>query len=725
MFLSSAAEPHPHNPIKPLLRKGLIAHLTQGGSKSVLHLVRGSPRSVPMRTIRRCLLISLLALGAPAGAFAAANPAAQAAMPSEADFARHPSLGAPAISPDGQHIAVSVHSTENGESKYQLAVLHLPDLKYVSRLDMAAHYLPIDITWVDNKRLVLSTGEEVGFAEMPRSTGDVLAVDMDGKNKRVLYSDRLRNSPEAQRTLLKIPIGFGVISGRPDVPNGHFYLTVYPASEGAGLEHQANETLLYINADSGTVTELARIGEDGYDFIVHDGVARYAYGLDNHFKEHVFYRAAADRPWTEQPAAVVGKRMYPLRISADGTHLYSLGNPAGGPDELAISNLDGSERRVLAGNPRVSIERVFWSPAPHTPIAAMAMDGKPVLSYLDDGKYAAILKSLNEKFADHYVGFGEMSVDGSTILVFAASDRDPGTFALFDTATSNLRPLYQLRPWLKAEQLGERRPFWFRASSGTELGGYLTLPPHREAKNLPTILIAHGGPLGVRDPWYLAGSWENDEAQFLATRGYAVVQVNYRGSGGRGQNFEDSGKRQMGTGMMQDMLDALHWAIEQGYSDAKRVCVYGASYGGYTAFFQPVYAPQGTFRCSVAIAGVSDIRIQANRSDTRRSRAGKNFLREAWGMDDPAYLAANSAIDHVDKFNVSVLIIHGEDDKRVPIQNARAMRDALEKAGKPVEYFVRPKEGHGFFKEENNIERYRITEAFLAKYLGPGAPPAP
>ena len=155
------------------------------------------------------------------------------------------------------------------------------------------------------------------------------------------------------------------------------------------------------------------------------------------------------------------------------------------------------------------------------------------------------------------------------------------------------------------------------------------------------------------------------------------------------------------------------------------MCVYGASYGGYTAYFQPVYAPQGTFKCSVAIAGVSDIRVQANRSDTRRSKAGRNFLREAWGMDDPKYIAANSAIDHVDKFNVPVLIIHGEDDPRVPIQNAREMRDALEKAGKPVEYVTKPKEGHGFFKEGNNVDRYKVTEAFLEKYLGPGAPVAP
>ncbi len=641
------------------------------------------------------------------------------------DFARHPPLGAPAMSPDGQYIAVSVHDTANGADKHQLAVLHLPDLKFVSRLDMTAKFLPIDITWVDNKRLVMGTGEETGFNEAPSATGDIIAVDIDGKNKRVLYSDTLRGSMGAQRNILKIPVGFGSISGTPDKPDSHFYLTVNPAPEGGATDAQAHRTMIFdIDAVSGSVKELGEINQDSYDFVVHDGVVRYAYGEDNNLAEHTYYRADANQPWTELSRSVLGKHFTPYLLSADGTQLYSIGNPTGGPNEFAVSNLDGSGRKVLASNPRVSISDVLWTPPPRTPFAVIADDGKPVITYLEDDPYAAALKSLNAKFSDHFLDFYDMSLDGSSIIVHAASDRDPGTYALFDTKSNNLRPLYQIEPWLKIDQLAERKPFWFKASSGTELGGYITLPPHRLEKNLPAVFIAHGGPIGVSDPWALGSSWENSEAQFLASRGYAVVQVNYRGSSGRGKNFEDSGKLQMGTGMMQDMLDGLKWAIDQGYVDKNRVCVYGASYGGYTAYFQPVYAPQGTFKCSVAIAGVSDIRVQADRSDTRRSRAGRNFLREAWGMDDPKYIEANSAIDHIDKFNVPVLIVHGEDDPRVPIQNAKEMRAALEKAGKPVEYLTRPKEGHGFYNEQNNVDRYNMTEAFLLKYLGPGAPVA-
>ncbi|MBS0567102.1 MAG: S9 family peptidase, partial [Proteobacteria bacterium] len=192
----------------------------------------------------------------------------------EVDFAKHPPLGPPVLSPDGQHIAVTVKTEDNGgDNKYQLAILHLPDLKYVSRLDMAATFLPIDVTWVDNKRLVMGTGKETAFAEAPAATGDIIAVDFDGKNKRMLYSDRSRGSSAAAMNILKMPIGFGTISGTPDKADGHFYLTVNPAAERGGSDAQAHKTLIFdVDAVTGNVKEIGSINADGYDFLVHDGV---------------------------------------------------------------------------------------------------------------------------------------------------------------------------------------------------------------------------------------------------------------------------------------------------------------------------------------------------------------------------------------------------------------------------------------------------------------------
>jgi dipeptidyl aminopeptidase/acylaminoacyl peptidase len=636
----------------------------------------------------------------------------------EIDFARHPPLGAPVMSPDGEHIALSVHNTSNGEDSYQLAVLHLPDLKFVSRLDMTPKYLPTNITWVDNKRLVLSTAKQIGQLAAPVGTGDVIAVDYDGRNKRLLYSDASRSSISSMATLLKMPAGSGSISGTPDVPNGHFYLTVYPFAERGGAEAQAHRTLMFdINAVNASVTQIAEIEYDGFDFLVdHAGVVRYAYGQLNNLEDVVYYRAAADQPWTQLPESTIGKRFAPYQFTPDDKQLYSLGNPSGGPSEFAISNLDGTGRKVLASNPRTSIGRVVWTPPPLQPIAAVAQEGKPVITYLSDDRYAKILRALNAKFPDHYVGIRDISLDGSRILINAFSDRDPGTYALFETGTNNLRPLYQSEPWIKEDEMGERRPFWFKSSSGTEIGAFLTLPPHREQKNLPLIVLPHGGPIGPSDDW----GYDAD-AQFLANRGYAVLQTNYRGSGGRGKAFERSGYRQWGVGIQQDIIDSVHWVIDQGYVDAKRICVYGGSFGGYSSLMQPIRAPE-LYKCAIDYAGVADLRIQSERSDTRRSRSGNSYLRAAMGKDDEKYIVENSPIDLVEKFKVPVLIIHGEDDPRVPFENAKLWRSAMEKRGIPTDWLAKPKELHGFYKEENNTERYKAMEAFLDKYIGPGAP---
>jgi len=638
----------------------------------------------------------------------------------EIDFAKHPPLGRPVMSPDGEHIALSVHNTENGENRYQLAVLHLPDLKFISRLDMTPKYLPTNVTWVDNKRLVLSTAKEIGQLAAPVGTGDVIAVDYDGKNKRLLYSDSARSSISSMATLLKMPAGFARIDGTPDVPNGHFYLTVFPAAERGGSDAQAHRTLEFdINAVNASVTEIASIDKDNFGFLIdHAGVVRYASGQLNSLQEVVYYRAGADAPWQQLPDSVIGKHFEPYQFTADDKQLYSLGNPTGGPNEFAISNLDGSGRKVLASNPRVSIERIVWTPPPLEPIAAIAQEGRPVISYLSDDKYAKVLKALNAKYPDHYVGVREISLDGSRILINAFSDRDPGTYALFDMKSNNLQPLYQSEPWIVSEQMGERRPFWYKASSGTELGGFLTLPPHRSAKNLPLIVLPHGGPIGPSDDWGF-----DPDSQFLASRGYAVLQVNYRGSGGRGKAFEDSGFKQWGVGIQQDIIDGVHWAIDQGYVDAKHICVYGGSFGGYSSLMQPIRAPE-LYKCAIDYAGVADLRIQSERSDTRRSRSGNAYLRAAMGKDDDEYTRENSPIDLVDKFKVPVLIVHGEDDPRVPFENAKLWRSAMEKRGIPTEWLAKPKELHGFFKEENNEERYKVMEAFLEKYLGPGAPAA-
>jgi dipeptidyl aminopeptidase/acylaminoacyl peptidase len=261
--------------------------------------------------------------------------------------------------------------------------------------------------------------------------------------------------------------------------------------------------------------------------------------------------------------------------------------------------------------------------------------------------------------------------------------------------------------------MAERRPLRFKASDGAELEAILTVPRGQELANLPMVLLPHGGPHGVSDDWFF-----DDGAQFLASRGYLVLQVNYRGSGGRGHNFMTAGYLKWGTRIQQDLIDGVKWAEAEHYADPKRVCVYGASFGGYSAMMTAIRAPD-LFKCAVGYAGIYDLKMMYDKGDIQEKKTGRSYLQTVIGRDD-ADLDANSPDKLADKLQVPVLLVHGEDDQRAPFAQAKAMRAALDVAHKPYEWMSKPGEGHGFYKEQNNIEFYTRLQTFIAKYIGPG-----
>jgi dipeptidyl aminopeptidase/acylaminoacyl peptidase len=197
-----------------------------------------------------------------------------------------------------------------------------------------------------------------------------------------------------------------------------------------------------------------------------------------------------------------------------------------------------------------------------------------------------------------------------------------------------------------------------------------------------------------------------------------VLQVNYRGSGGRGTDFKEAGYLTWGTRIQQDLIDGVKWAIGEKYADPQRICVYGASFGGYSAMMTTIRAP-GLFKCAVGYAGVYDLAMMYSKGDIREHKSGRSYLRTVIGRDD-AELGANSPVRLADKIDVPVLLVHGEDDRRAPFAQAKAMRAALDAAHKPYEWLAKPDEGHGFYSEADNVEFYQRLQDFLAKYIGPG-----
>jgi dipeptidyl aminopeptidase/acylaminoacyl peptidase len=259
--------------------------------------------------------------------------------------------------------------------------------------------------------------------------------------------------------------------------------------------------------------------------------------------------------------------------------------------------------------------------------------------------------------------------------------------------------------------MAERRPIQYRARDGMTIEGFLTVPAHPAGTRLPLIVMPHGGPHFVRDNWYF-----DSDAQFLASRGYAVLQPNFRGSSGRGDKFKHAGYRQWGAAMMDDIVDGVKWAGSQPDVDMSRVCTFGGSFGGYAALMLTVREP-AMFKCAVGFAGVYDLARIYDEKRVHGHEAAEAFYRKTIG-EDKGELARFSPARQADKIKVPVLLIHGEKDEVAPIEQFDVMNEALTKAGHPPETMRVAKESHGFFDEDNQAAMLQRLETFFAKYLG-------
>ncbi|MGH8191174.1 MAG: alpha/beta hydrolase family protein [Rhodanobacteraceae bacterium] len=665
---------------------------------------------MPCRQVHALASLALLLMFSCATATAAPTPGATTAMQGllpVSDFARHGLLKEPRLSPDGKHLLVREDDASGKDSS--LVVYQLPGMSVVSQLRMPAYQVPLHPVWVNDDWIALEIGQQFGSLDEPLETGEVIASDITGRTQRYLFGWR-NYGGDIRAQSRGSDEGMGFIVGRPETPNGH----VYVRAEPFGRE---DLSILYdIDVPHNTRHLLAQMHVHGMQFLVSpEGNAAYAFG-DNTDFDYVAYRQVGGQ-WVKLDFQKVGDFFDPLAYTPDHQHIYALIDPNGGPSELVTEALDGSQRKLLASNPFASIGDIQWTAPPSRPFAVMPAAGTPDPIALDpSGPDAVLYRGLQNALPDDAIDFINFDQDGGELLFYVSSDRDPGTYYLLDTRTHKASKLFSVAPWIDPKQMAERQPFRFKASDGMTLEAILTFPPNRARQNLPMVLVPHGGPYAVRDDWYY-----DPDAQFLANRGYLVLQVNFRGSAGRGIGFQHAGYGQWGTGIQQDLIDGVRWAIANHYADPNRICVYGGSFGGYSALMAVIRAPH-LFKCAIGYAGVYDLGMLYSKGDIQSTKAGVNYLASVVGRDR-ATLAANSPDKLANKIDVPVFLAHGKDDQRAPFAGAEAMRDALEAAHKPFEWMAVPHEGHGFYTEQDRAAFLTRMQAFLARYIGPGAAP--
>ena len=445
----------------------------------------------------------------------------------------------------------------------------------------------------------------------------------------------------------------------------------------------------------------------------HDGKLRLAYvtnGVDN----TIMYRESEDKSFAPVITTNFKETLSPQFFDFDnGNTVYAVSNL--GRDKAAVVKYDLKENKEVEEifiNDEVDVDGISYSSKRKVPTVINFTKDKLNRKFLDK-EAEDIFKKLETELGtgnEYYVTSSNKEED--KFLIYAGNDKTRGSYYHYDKASGEVKHMADLSPWIKSEQMAEMKPISYTSRDGIKINGYLTLPIGIEAENLPVVINPHGGPW-ARDNWGY-----NPEVQLLANRGYAVLQMNFRGSTGYGKEFWESSFKKWGQEMQNDITDGVKWLIDEGIADPSRVAIYGGSYGGYATLAGITNTPD-LYAAAVDYVGVSNL-FTFMETIPPYWEPYKKMLYEMVGdpsTKDSIMMKANSPVFHVDKIKSALFIAQGANDPRVVQAESDQMVEALKKNGVTVQYMLKENEGHGFRNEENRFDFYNAMTDFLDKNM--------
>ena len=447
----------------------------------------------------------------------------------------------------------------------------------------------------------------------------------------------------------------------------------------------------------------------------HDGKLRVAMTSDG-VSTSLLYRETEKDKFKPVLTTNFKESMSPQFFTFDNKKLYASSNI--GRDKAAIVIFDpktGKEEEVLFKSDEYDVDGLNYSKKDKKLLAASYTGVKQERHFFDE-EYKAIFAKLEKQFPEMEIFMTSSTDAEDKFIIRTYGDKSLGEYYLFDRTTGDVSDIANPSPWINEENMASMHPISYQSRDGLTIHGYLTLPAGytmETAKNLPVVVNPHGGPW-ARDSWGF-----NPEIQFLANRGYAVLQMNFRGSVGYGRDFWEASFREWGKKMQDDITDGVNWIVENGIGDKDRIAIYGASYGGYATLAGMAFTPE-LYACGIDYVGVSNL-FSFMGTIPPYWEPYKKMMYEMVGNPevaaDSVMLREASPVFHADKIVRPLYIAQGAQDPRVNKDESDQMVAAMKERGVEVEYLVKDNEGHGFRNEENRFEFYRAMESFLGKHM--------
>ena len=594
------------------------------------------------------------------------------------DFFKNPEKTAFEISPDGQKVAFM----QPWENRLNVHVKNIGSDEVI-RLTSATERDIAGYLWLGDSRIgyVQDTGGDENFR--------LFAVNIDGTNQADLTpfdSVRVQIIDELENNHQEMLIG---LNKRDQRLHDVYRLNVISGDMELIAENPGNI--------SGWQTD-------------HDGKLRLAFTADG-VNTSILYRQTEQDTFHIILTTDFREEVNPMFFTFDNKNLYVSSNRKRDKSALYIFDINtATETDLIFGHDEVDISWAMYSKKRKVLTGVSIYTSKQKYHFFDNWR-ENVQKDLEEKLPGVEVRLSDLDDNETMALVRTFNDKTRGAYYLYNTETKELSKLADISPWLVPLKMADMIPISYKSRDGLTINGYLTLPKDSSDKNLPVIVNPHGGPW-ARNRWGF-----NSEVQFLANRGYAVLQMNFRGSTGYGRNFKEIGFKQWGKSMQDDVTDGVHWLINEGIADKDRIGIYGGSYGGYATLAGVTFTPE-LYACGVDYVGPSNIFTLLNSLPPYWELYRQMFYEMVGNPeDDKELLEEISPVFHVDKIKVPLFVAQGANDPRVKQAESDQIVEALKLKGIDVQYMVKDNEGHGFHNEENRMEFYNAMIEFLNKHM--------